>query len=158
VDCLKGRIACDARDAAGAAAALGAARRVAVQVPDPLSQARLAELSGRVELLTGNPAKAAPEFDREASLLRSARSYSEMTRALARAASAYKDAGDSRLAAERFFRAGRSAFGQGNGAEARKLLRAAIDAAEAAGDARTSRSAGVLAAEVEGRTVRPAED
>jgi hypothetical protein len=154
---FKGRMACDAGDAVRATAELAMARRELSGAPDSISQARVAELSGRVERLANRHDRAAAEFDREASLLREGRLYNDMTYAVARAASAYRDAGRHQAAAERFYRAGRSAFGQGDPVTAAKFIKEAIDEAESAGDAQSADRYRLLLNEVQ-RGIRPGSD
>jgi tetratricopeptide (TPR) repeat protein len=153
--CLKGRIACDAGDQGTASAELAQARKDAADTTDttdaadPIAQARLAELTGRVELLQGRSAQAASEFDHEASLLREGHLYADMTQALGRAAAAHKDASQPQLAADRFYRAARSAYAQGDRPEALRLIKAASETAEAAADASLLRMIRSLSREIE---------
>ena len=137
-DALKGNIACDARDLAAAQRELAQARRDEGDRTEPATRAAADGLEGRIRVLSGDPARAAPLFDRQAEALRQAELYHEMALALARAGRAWADAGVPALAADRMFRAARSLASQGAGEdrdESDGLLREAADAARRAGNA-----------------------
>ncbi|MBT8331352.1 MAG: hypothetical protein KJP06_03390 [Deltaproteobacteria bacterium] len=77
---------------------------------------------------------AAEEFDSETNLLRQAKRYTEMAHALENAAEAYLSAGNYNLAADRYFRAARITFAQGQNSAAMKLGHLALSAADKAED------------------------
>jgi hypothetical protein len=79
-----------------------------------------------------------------------------MTHAIARAASAYRDAGHHQTAAERFYRAGRSSFGQGDREGSAKFIKDAIEAAEKAGDAPSVNRFRLLLNEIQADYASPA--
>ena len=85
-------------------------------------------------MIKKEPVMAAKEFDNETRLLRQAKRYPEMARALQNAAEAYLRAGDYSLAADRFFRAARITFAQGQNSAAMKLGNLALSAADKAED------------------------
>jgi hypothetical protein len=156
---IKGEIACEARDAAGAAAALAAARGELrggggrskdAGDPDAALAAGVAGLEGCVATLRGEPANAADAFDRAAALWRQARQYHPMARSLGRAAAAYREAGEARPAADRYYRAARSTFGQRELEDALDLARSAAQSAGEAGDEDLRRRAEALLAEIAG--------
>ena len=131
---LRGRIACDKDDAAQALQELQKARSIARLVSDPPLQADISALAGRIHLIKNEPVMAAKEFDSETRLLRQAKRYPEMAHALQNAAEAYLSAGNSSLAADRFFRAARITFAQGQNSAATKLGHLALSAADKAED------------------------
>ena len=131
---LRGQIACDNDDAALALKDLQKAKNIARLVSDPSLQADISALAGRIHLINGEPVMAAKEFDSEARLLRQAKRYPEMAHALQNAAEAYLSAGNYNLAADRFFRAARSTFAQGQNSAAMKLGHLALSAADKAAD------------------------
>ena len=131
---LRGQIACDKDDAALALQELQKAKYTARLVSDPPLQADISALAGRIHLIKNEPVKAAKEFDNETRLLQQAKRYPEMAHALQNAAEAYLSAGDYSLAADRFFRAARSTFAQGQNSAALKLGHLSFSAADKAED------------------------
>ena len=131
---LRGQIACDQDDAALALQELQKAKYIARQVSDLPLQADISELAGRIHQIKNEPVKAAKEFDSETRLLQQAKRYPKMAHALQNAAEAYLSAGDYSLAADRFFRAARSTFAQGQNSAALKLGHLAFSAADKAED------------------------
>jgi tetratricopeptide (TPR) repeat protein len=112
---LKGAIACDQHDPARARTALAEADKH--HVTDAALRAARERLAGNIFLLEGNPAEAAAAFDRAAALFRTAKHYRDMALTLRRAGEAYQEAGDTRRAEDRLFRAQRSLAAQGENAE-----------------------------------------
>jgi tetratricopeptide (TPR) repeat protein len=131
---LRGQIACDKDDAALALQELQKAKNITRLVSDPSLQADISALAGRIHLIKNEPVMAAKEFDSEARLLQQAKRYPEMTYALQNAAEVYLSAGNFSLAADRYFRAARSTFAQGQNSAAMKLGHLALSAADKAGD------------------------
>ena len=131
---LRGQIACDKDDAALALQELQKAKYIARLVSDPPLQADISALAGRIHLIKNEPVMAAKEFDSETRLLQQAKRYPEMAHALQNAAEAYLSAGNYSLAADRFFRAARSTFAQGQNSAALKLGHLALSAADKAED------------------------
>jgi tetratricopeptide (TPR) repeat protein len=132
---LRGGMAFDRGDAGGVAAALRAAEPILKPAEDPALRAGLEQLRGQAALLEPAPLRAALSFDRAASLWRQAGHYRDLARALAQAGQAYADAGETALGGERFFRAARSGFAQGNRGTARRWLEEASRLARQSGDA-----------------------
>lgn len=143
---IEAEAACDAGDSRAAASYLAQVNVASLSSP-PL-EARLAEARGRIGFLNKDWRGAATEFDRAAELWRGARRYSSMSRDLARAADAYAAAGLSGLAADRYYRAARSAFGSGDAIASVKLIAAARAAAKTAGAADLEAPADALSAEI----------
>ena len=131
---LRGQIACDKDDAALALQELQKAKYIARLVSDHPLQADISELAGRIHMIKKEPVMAAKEFDSETRLLRQAKRYPEMAHALQNAAEAYLSAGNYSLAADRFFRAARITFAQGQNSAAMKLGNLALSAADKAED------------------------
>ncbi len=131
---LRGQMACDQNDAALATRELQMAAKFAAGVSDSGLHAGLSRLAGRVHLIKKEPVRAAREFDREAFLLQQAKQYAQMASALQSAAESYLIAGNYRLAADRYFRAARSSFAQGQNSAALKLGNLALSAADDAAD------------------------
>lgn len=131
---LRGHIACDRGDASRAQQELQMAERFAAGKSDLTLPAGLSGLAGRIHLIKKQPVLAAKQFDREAFLLRQAEQYAPMARALQSSAEAYLSAGNYSQAADRFFRAARSVFAQGQIAAALNLAQRALSAADTAGD------------------------
>ena len=127
-------IACDAGDRDGAYAGLRKVQGLAGDVSDDALRGGAARVSGRVELLKGNAALAAADFDREAAYLQKAHRYREMSGALDRAAAAWLEAGGTQQAADRYYRSARSAYAQGDLVAALKTIDLAMNAAQKAGD------------------------
>jgi tetratricopeptide (TPR) repeat protein len=147
---LRGHIACDKGDIGPAFSELQTATKYANEVSDPSLHAGLLALEGRIYLGKNEPERAAKKFDNEATLLRKAERHREMVRALRSAAAAYMSAGDTRAGADRFFRASRSMFAQGEREEALKLGKMALSAAEAADDQLAIARTRALLDEIEG--------
>jgi tetratricopeptide (TPR) repeat protein len=112
---LKGTVACGQDDPASARTALAEADQHHV-TNTPLLAAR-ERLAGNIFLREGNPAEAAPAFDRAAALFQKAKHYRDMALTLRRAGAAYREAGDTQRAEDRLFRAKRSLAAQGEKAE-----------------------------------------
>jgi tetratricopeptide (TPR) repeat protein len=100
----------------------------------PIIKSVAAGLEGRILLSEGKPSEAAPKFDSEAELLRSAGLYRSMADALISAAEAYGKASSHPAAADRYFRAGRSVGSGGDPATAGALLKKALESAKLASD------------------------
>ena len=131
---LRGHIACDKDDATLALRELQKAQSISHLVSNPALQADISALAGRIHLIKNEPVLAAREFDSETRLLRKAKRYAEMARALQNSAEAYLSVGNYSLAADRFFRAARSTFAQGQNSVAMKLGHLALSAANRADD------------------------
>ena len=143
---VEAEAACDAGDSQVAARYMAQVSVAALSSP-PL-QARLAEARGRIEVLNKDWTGAATEFDRAAERWRSARRYASMSRDLGHAADAYAAGGLNGLAADRYYRAARSAFGLGDAVASMKLIAAARAAAKAAGAADLEARADALGGEI----------
>lgn len=112
---LKGTIACDQDDPARARMALAEADKH--HVANAALLAARERLAGNIFLLEGNPAEAAPAFDRAAALFQKAKHYRDMALTLRRAGEAYRQAGDTQRAQDQLSRATRSLAAQGEKAE-----------------------------------------
>lgn len=134
---LRGRIACGREDLQAARAELAAMGDVS---GDFLLGER-AELSGCIALVEKKWQAAINAFEEEISFRRRTRHYEEMAEALAHAGMAYEKAGDLNRAANRFFRAGRSAQIQNMPRLASKWLTRAHELASRVGDKTTAREA-----------------
>ena len=118
---------------------------------DALLNAQAAGVEGRVLLATGAPADAAKMFDRQAGLLKSDARFREMALTLARAGEAYQQAEAFTKAGDRFYRAARSLYAQGDQLEALKMIQAALAAAEKSGDEKFLKRIATLFEEVRHR-------
>jgi len=101
---------------------------------DPGNRADREELIGRLAMAEGSWDAAIEALDRTAGLRRENRNFGEMAQALSLAADACQQAGKPSEAAQRYFRAGRSAVQQGNNQYAKKWLNSALQLAGQAGD------------------------
>jgi hypothetical protein len=122
---LLGELACDDANAVAADKELAAATIPASANPPPMLAADSNRLQGRVELLHGQAAKAGQAFDREAETCGQMGIERRVTAALGRAGDAYAAAGQRNDAADRYYRAARSAAGHGDLALARNWLKLA---------------------------------
>lgn len=119
---IRGEVAIAEDNVQEAQSELTAAQRELPPSARPALRASVAGLTARVARESGRaPQVAASAFDRQVDLLREAHLYSEMASALADAGRAYASI-NSLIAADRFYRAGRSYFGQGNLEDAQKAL------------------------------------
>ncbi len=134
---LRGLIACDRSDIQAARAELAAMG----DVSGDYLQAEHAALSGRIAMLEKDWQGAIDAFEEEISFRRRAHHYGAMAEALARAGLAWEASGDLSRAANRFFRAGRSAQIQGMRPEAFRWLTRAHELASRVGDEQTAREA-----------------
>lgn len=124
-------------DLPAARSALQAAQSNSAGSDDPALLAGPAGLVAQIDARGPAPAdalRAAAGFDRQAALLREAQLYGEMARALEHAGQAYLHAGDARAAADRWYRAARSAAAQGDRDGATRLARGALETASSADD------------------------
>lgn len=131
---VRAQVACDRRDAAAARTELALAQKEMRKLKNPFLTAAIHGVNGRIALMEKDPARAAVEFDHEADLCRDAGKYRDMALALARTGQAYADAEDAKAAADRFYRAARSFFAQGDELMSLKMIEAALKSAEKAGD------------------------
>ena len=100
---------------------------------DSALQADLAEIIGRRQMLEGNSRAALSRFELAAELRQNLREYTGMARALAASGAAAKAAGDNAVAADRYYRAGRSAAVQRDRRKAVSWLTEALTIAESNG-------------------------
>lgn len=100
----------------------------------PSARADFVGLSARIAMSDGEAARAASQYDLQADLLRQSGRYRDMSRALAHSAAAYAQADQPAPAADRYYRAARSAAARGDNAEAIRLLTSAGDQADRAHD------------------------
>ncbi len=118
---LSGLLACEAGEVARAQGEHDQASAALGDRPHAAIAAARAELQGCINLRQGRQLDAAAAFDREGDYLKQAGHYRQMVDALFRAGMAYAAADADRLAADRLYRAARSAFSQTRTAEAREL-------------------------------------
>lgn len=145
---LNGHLACDDREVARAWEALAEAAQQNKAGADPALLAGTERLRGRIFLLESNAGAAAGAFEREAAFFQKAQQPREMARALMRAGEAWRDAGQPAPGAERYFRAARSFFAQGDHATAAKSVELSLALAEAGFDAALAHRARQLQAEL----------
>jgi len=126
---LRGKIACDQKNAERAIAELQSADTIGGDHANPAVNAGRSELTGCISLLQGDAAQAARHFDREAQFLREAKHYRTMADALQRSGEAYHRAFLEGEAADRWFRAARTIFTLGDSPQARDLAAKALGAA-----------------------------
>jgi len=146
---LRGHIACDQGNVDLADIEFGKGRNYSQNVSSPLLLAGYSGLAGRIYLRKDRSEMAAKEFDRETGLLKEAEQFREMVFSLENAAEAYKKSGGHSLAADRFIRAARSAFAQGEKEYARELGKKSLSSAKAANDQPAFSRAQRFLAEVE---------
>jgi tetratricopeptide (TPR) repeat protein len=149
IELLRGEMAAAHGELSAAAAALERARQFAGEEPDTTLHARLQGLTGRVQLLQNHPRAAAASFDLEARLWRKANHLRDMVDALARSAEAWHRAGDLALSAERYFRAARSSWAQGEERQALQWSRRADEYATRSGARALMKRARDLRMEIE---------
>ncbi len=130
---VAGLAACQSGDTAAAKSQLTEANALVAVLNDPSSQAIAANLSGEVDVLLTDFPAACKDFDREASLRKSAAQYRDMNRALAKAGRCAARAGDNATAADRLYRAARAAISK-NDPDAAALLVESRAAAQSAHD------------------------
>ena len=129
---LAGQMAGDRGDWAAAKDSLQRARAARGPEPAEMLQARIAALAGRIAMATQDLRAAAGAFDRQADMLRRAGQYRALGAALARAGDAYAALDEHDAAADRLYRAARSAAAWGQAAAAKKWASAALVAARRA--------------------------
>jgi tetratricopeptide (TPR) repeat protein len=149
IELLRAQIACDRTDVPAAREAFGRATTFLEDVDDGLIRAEAAGVEGRLLLLEGDPHAAARAFDREAGLLKEREEYRRMAHALARAAGAWQDAGESGTACDGFYRAARGLQALGDTAGARAMVERLTPATERRADAETFEQFRILRAELE---------
>lgn len=143
---LYGQIALDREEGAEAEKALQRARSLASG--DPALRAGIAGLYARLAASSGNPAGAAQQFDAEAEAFREAGRLRDMAESLARAGAAYQRAERWDTAGDRFYRAARSFYGQGDRVRALQTIEQALAIAEHAPDAAWGRAVAALFEEI----------
>jgi tetratricopeptide (TPR) repeat protein len=151
-------MACDAEDIAGARGNLARAREAlgaAKQAP-PAVEAVCAGVAGHIELLAEQPYAAAAQFDRQARYLQRSAQYRDMAAALETAGYAYYAASMDPEAADRFHRAARAMFAQGNALGALKTIQHALVVAEKANSDRTFQQCVDLLGAIKAATASPA--
>ncbi len=143
---IKGSMAVEAGQLDAARQALSKAR--ALLRDDPALRAGVASLSGQLALAEQRAADAALHFDKEAAFLQRAARWSDMAAALRRAGEAYQRAEQHGPAAQRFFRAARSFYGQGQLVPALQAMEWSVEAAGRSGDEALARDTGRLLGEI----------
>lgn len=155
ISLLKGQLACDDRNTIRAQAALDEALQQSKVANSVDLRAGCERLRATILLLEKQPAAAAEAFEREAAFYQRARQPRAMVRALCRAGDAWRDAGQTATAAERFFRAARSSFAQGDQTEAVKSVELSLSLATRAQDQGLTQRAHQLQAEIRKSTPLP---
>ncbi len=125
---LQGRLAVDRGDLTAARRRLKEARESLKDTTGPAPRAEEAGLTGIILRAEEKPGPAAEEFDRRGELLRQAGNYREMALALGQAGDSYVSAGQACRAGERFFRAARSLFAQGDALTSLKMIESSLAA------------------------------
>lgn len=151
---LTGHLAADRLDLASARSFLALAERTSLDPTPPMVEARAAELEGRIEEHENDPAAAARAYDRETALLRTAGGAVDLPSSLSRAGRAHLQAGDAARAADRFWRAARSAWAQGDAESAVLAAEAARSSATTAGDSNVLRLVEALLREIAEQTAK----
>lgn len=123
---LRGQWAAEAGDATAAGQALERSRQVLGKQAAGALEAAQDDLSGRITLLKGEPGKAAEAFDAAADAWQARDQLREMAGALGRGGEARLAAGDGHGAADRFYRAARSLYGQGDAVGALTWIQKAL--------------------------------
>ena len=131
---LRALLALDRDDAETAVEELALAERPVRRATPLRLCARLAEVQGRLYLQEGEARLAAQEFDLETMYYRNDGRFPDMARAMARAAAAYHEAGDSAMAARHYYRAARHHAAAEQPVDALRLVEQALPALEAADD------------------------
>lgn len=121
-------------DVAAAEQLVRAARRRSDASRSVSMASGVSSIEGRLLLRKSDPAGAAGKFDAAAEGWRDVGSLEAMALHLRRAGGAYSDAGDQAAAADRFYRAARSYFGQRDNVAALQCVEAALKSAGAAKD------------------------
>ncbi|MFC1497066.1 MlaD family protein [Verrucomicrobiota bacterium] len=127
---LLGHLLCDTGRIEDCRAQLKTINSLARKVESFQLKAMASGISGRVLLLEKEPAEAAKQFDDETRSFREAELYRNMALALRSAGDAYVKAGQYDTAADRYFRAGRTLFSNGDKGTADVVMKYAIDASE----------------------------
>jgi hypothetical protein len=132
---LEGQMACDRNDWKDAKDLLSQARDRLDSDAETLMQAQLAALAGRIAAGLHDFRGAADVLDQQADLLRKARQYRALSSVLGQAGDARAALNEHALAADRFYRAARTAAAWSETASAKKWAVAALAAAQRADDA-----------------------
>lgn len=127
-------LAIAAGDHGGARGALSLADHLIDKTTDVKLRAEHAELTARILKLEDRAGESAAGFEKAAALYRQCGLYTDMRLMLAVAAGAWEKAGKLDVAAEIYFRAGRSHLSAGQSAVARVLLARAADLAAQVGN------------------------
>ena len=154
---LNAQLALDRGDVSAAQAVLAGMPKDLAKVRDPLLRARRAGLAGRLAMQGGQFPEAVTQYDEEAAFYRQAMRQREMARALDRAGRACLEMGDSRAAADRWYRAARSLVAQGEDKEALEVIQTALSAAEKTGEESVLRQMAALFEDIRSRAGAPAE-
>ncbi|MBU1694504.1 MAG: tetratricopeptide repeat protein [Verrucomicrobia bacterium] len=130
---IEAQLACDRGDSPQAALVLESVARDLKRVDDPLIRGRFAGLQARVAWMTAQPGACAAWLDEEAAWYRKAGGRpQELAAVLRRAGEAWAQAGGYREAADRYYRAARSMYAQGDTVAALKCIEPALSAAQQA--------------------------
>ncbi len=111
---LKAYLLCEADDTESAQQALDAATRTGAPGRDPLLLAELLSTEGHVMTAEKNYDRAAIKYDAAAVAYRNISRASDVANMLSKAADIYRLSGRHGIAGERFYRAARSLYAQGN--------------------------------------------
>lgn len=131
---LKTQIACDRKDAAAAKVEFANVEKELRKNQDGALKADAAGVAGQIALLENDPARAAQAYDQQADDFKRTRKYRDMALALGSAGQAYLQANLLGPAVDRFYRAARSLYAQGDELAALKMIESAMVAGEKAGD------------------------
>jgi len=131
---LKADLACDQGHVETAVSELNSVEKILQKITDPMVKGNAEGIRARIALLENKPADAGGAYDRQAADYQQAEKFSAMARAIGRAGETYMAAGNYPFAADRFYRAGRSLYAQGNELDALKMVKGALDAIEKSGE------------------------
>lgn len=134
IQLLNGLLACEAGDLLLAEQELAKTASLSTSDSQPAIAASRAGLQGCIALLQEQPLEAAAAFDQQSLLQQQAHQYRQMVAALHKAGTAYLAAENQQMAADRLFRAARSAFSQKRLVMGKMLLEKADSAANSAND------------------------
>ena len=143
-------VACDLKQSALAQSRLASLGTMASTTPNlnPSIAAEVEKARGGVANLLGHAHEAAEHFDQETVLLRASHRYREIVHSLSRSAVAHAQAGESDLAADRYYRAARGCLALEDPSRAKLLADQAMLSAKAAHDTELVRVTEILINEI----------
>lgn len=131
---LKTQIACDQGNVSAAKAEFANVEKDLKGAGDLVLKAEASGIEGQIARLENDPGRAAQKYDQQADIFKRAKKYHDMALALGTAGQAYLDAHILLPSVDRFYRAARSLYAQGDELAALKMIESAMVAGEKAGD------------------------